>query len=781
MKNSEYHWWDWLTVILFISAQTIAAYRLSDTKWSDDLEIVVTLTVLGLGLGLSLGYSHFSRRTVKLFALGYSLFFSTWQLLLLTPKEYIWAERVWLLGDRLNSSMRLLLANQPLNDAIIFLTFMALLFWFTALTGSYLLTRYGKPWSGLIVTGILMLVMDIYHQPLGKRGFATALYTILALVIATRVYFLQQTQRWQNERAALDSDTGGNVLRGTLVAALVLVLLAWNSPNIINAVLPNSPQREMLLENWQSLRQRLQNATAPLRGSVPVEVEYYGDIFGLGTGSILTDATVFTVFPSLPERSGVPFYWRIRSYDTYTDGHWESTVDELHPYKLTDKFLSYPQYSGRAIIEFRFRPSRSLSMLYAPGLTMQINHAADLLVTSANDQVEDVVAVTVDPLINSGSVYEISASLAAPSIAQLRSAGSQYPEWVSARYLQLPEDLPASIPALAQEIAAGAETPYDQTVLITAWLRENIEYAPVLPQLPQDQDPIEWMLFTQKQAFCNYYATAEVLLLRSLGIPARWVVGYNQGELDESTDESYYRVRDKNRHAWPEVYFPGLGWIEFEPTAAQPDISRPSGDNLAGNPAIPAGQNSPLLEDEAPIRPETTPPADVNMPGTYSRGILTAALILLILVLGLVGLIWWLPYLNRRKRDPEKALPVLIEKRMRARGWRVPRLLIEWSFYTRLTEMERTFYWVRVVNKLAGIPSEKGRTPAEQLQAVVAVLPHTTEEIERYQSEYEREMYSPYPANLSSAQNAMRRIVQAAFEFRWQLIRDRIQNGRNPA
>jgi transglutaminase-like putative cysteine protease len=257
----------------------------------------------------------------------------------------------------------------------------------------------------------------------------------------------------------------------------------------------------------------------------------------------------------------------------------------------------------------------------------------------------------------------ISASLAAPTIKQLEER-QDYPEW----YLKPICSFQTIFPPLfrmAQEITAGAETPYQKVTLVTNWLRENIEYQPVLPEIPQGQDPIEWMLFTQKQAFCNYYATAEVLMLRSLGIPARWVVGYNQGELDDSTDEAYYRVRDKNRHAWPEVFFPGLGWIEFEPKRFEPLIERSAAKPTQIQASRITGRN--VEDDDLPERPEAT--EALRQPLCQALTPSDSILALLLFPLWYrrpAG--WWLPYINRKKRDPERALAPSSGKEYPARG-----------------------------------------------------------------------------------------------------------------
>ena len=103
------------------------------------------------------------------------------------------------------------------------------------------------------------------------------------------------------------------------------------------------------------------------------------------------------------------------------------------------------------------------------------------------------------------------------------------------------------------------------------YLRENIEYSDTVPNPPRNKDRLEWILFEHKKGYCVYYASSEVLMLRSLGIPARMAVGFAQGDAEDGT----YTVRRLNAHAWPEVYFPGIGWVEFEPTASQPSLDRP--------------------------------------------------------------------------------------------------------------------------------------------------------------------------------------------------------------
>ncbi|WP_322794154.1 transglutaminase domain-containing protein [Bellilinea sp.] len=770
MLNSSKRWWDLLSVSLFLAALITVTYRLADTRWTDNLEIVIGLALIGAIIGLALGYSRFSPQTAGLFGFLFTLFFITWQLGELTPSNYIWLERLWLLGDRMWQNLVLFLRNQPLNDSILFLANMALLFWLVGISTGYQLTRYGKPWQGLVVLGIALVVIDLYHPPLAQSGVATAIFAVLALLLFSRMNYLKNARQWEEEEVGVDTDTGFNLMRSSLIILVLLVIFAWNAPRIVRAVVPNSPERQQMIQSLQSLRERFQNVTNPLRGSVAVLDEYYADEYALGTGSQLTDATVFTVQASITQRIGVPYYWRIRSYDYYDNGRWESTVTNQQSLRVGSPPLDYPQYSRRFNVRFDFRPVRNLSMVYVPGLPVGLNRNV-LLVYDGSEpgKVEDVITVLADPDIPPGSTYQVTSSIASPTIAALREAGQDYPQWVVDRYLQLPDDLPQSIRDLAAEITAGLETPYDKAAAITQWLRDNIAYSATIPNPPTGRDPVEWVLFEHKQAFCNYYASAEVLMLRSLGIPSRWVIGYAQGFLDE--EEDFYWVRDLDRHAWPEVFFPGIGWIEFEPTAFQSPIERPSGAGAEDRTPLPQpNPNQPQLLDEfeeATRFDENQASGPVNLQTTP---LVSATLIILGLLIA--GIVIFLVAANGRRRRwfPQQSFPAFLETSLRKRGWRIPRWLEQWSYYTQLAPVQRAFYSIHWLCHLFKIPITPAQTPAEQIQTLINHLPESETSALQLLQEYQKIAYSPYPADTAVAQQSARLIWKLAFQNRGKMI-----------
>ncbi|MGC2271714.1 MAG: DUF3488 and transglutaminase-like domain-containing protein [Candidatus Sulfotelmatobacter sp.] len=159
------------------------------------------------------------------------------------------------------------------------------------------------------------------------------------------------------------------------------------------------------------------------------------------------------------------------------------------------------------------------------------------------------------------SLYEAVSDISAPSAEQLRTAGDQLPPF-TATYLQLPA-LDPRIPRLAARIAASASNRYDKAVAVERYLKTHYGYTLQLLRSPV-ADPLANFLFERKQGHCEYFASSMAVMLRTLGIPARVVNGFRSDEFNDLTDN--YVVRAKDAHSWVEAYFPGYGWVTFDPT-----------------------------------------------------------------------------------------------------------------------------------------------------------------------------------------------------------------------
>ena len=175
----------------------------------------------------------------------------------------------------------------------------------------------------------------------------------------------------------------------------------------------------------------------------------------------------------------------------------------------------------------------------------------------------DLVALQSPRPLAPGSEYAIQSSVSVATEPQLAQAGTDYPRWVTDRYLQLPDSLPARVRQLAEEVTAGASTPYGKAVLIMDRLR-NYDYSVEGASPPYNADGVDYFLFTQRKGYSDYFASAMTVMLRAVGVPARLVAGYGPGAWEPEQELIF--VRDRDRHTWPEVFFPGYGWVVFEPT-----------------------------------------------------------------------------------------------------------------------------------------------------------------------------------------------------------------------
>ncbi len=191
---------------------------------------------------------------------------------------------------------------------------------------------------------------------------------------------------------------------------------------------------------------------------------------------------------------------------------------------------------------------------------------------------------------------------------------ARYRAYVGEQYLRVPRGLSAQLSALANEIAANETNDYGRAAAIQRYLASNYRYT-TDPGDANLSDPVGHFLFESRQGYCSHYASAMVLLARSLGIPARYVEGYMVPAPQSANEPTI--VMDSDAHAWPELYFAGVGWLPFEPTtgysphlmpsegpvSSQPDSSS---NPVSSRPAAPPGG----IEDEPSSFPENQPPSN---------------------------------------------------------------------------------------------------------------------------------------------------------------------------
>ena len=241
-----------------------------------------------------------------------------------------------------------------------------------------------------------------------------------------------------------------------------------------------------------------------------------------------------------------------------------------------------------------------------------VNVAGDNSVTATFDTVDRIGFAK---RLQAPYSYSVTEAIPNAVVVELQTAGTDYPAWL-APYTNLYQNgrvaqgystaRDAEITALAQSIvrAARAITPYDQAKAIESWFIEKGRFTYTLqpPSAPTGVRPLDNFLFNSRKGFCQDFSTAMNVMLRMLGIPSRQMSGFSAGVLDDKTRQ--YFVNSVEAHSWVEVFFPGYGWIPFEPTpdSFNTPINRPlTRDQLnasadvapSGAAAIPPGLREP--------------------------------------------------------------------------------------------------------------------------------------------------------------------------------------------
>ena len=248
-------------------------------------------------------------------------------------------------------------------------------------------------------------------------------------------------------------------------------------------------------------------------------------------------------------RSTEPAYWRTGAYDEYAGSGWARSGDTT-PY---DGPIAGSSANG-SVTTYEVSLNRSATTLPTVWRPRTVEGLDDIAVT-------DRRAVVPTEELPPGTSFTATSDRPSRDPAVLRSAGQDYPDAVEERYATLPDSVPDRVGAFTDNLTADADTPYETAQTVEAWLEANKEYS--LNASRRGEDIADSFIFKMEQGYCEYYATSMAVMLRSQGVPARYVVGYSTGQ---QVAESTYQVRSLNAHAWVEVYFEGVGWVKFDPT-----------------------------------------------------------------------------------------------------------------------------------------------------------------------------------------------------------------------
>ena len=259
---------------------------------------------------------------------------------------------------------------------------------------------------------------------------------------------------------------------------------------------------------------------------------------------------------------GYPLKLRGVALNDFDGRIWKNTANKVRVNREKDGRFALPPHSGdpspQGTIHYRVTMEPILSdvfFLLATPRSLEGNYGS-----ISEDEAGDVFDMDPEHPV---SRYEADSTLHLRPSLRAPISSAAYPAQILSTYLQLPPGLDPRIEALAREITANGRTPLERASEVENYLRAHYTYALEVSSVVS-RDPVATFLFVRRRGHCEYFASAMALMLRSIGIPSRVVNGFAGNEYNHLS--ARYVIRASDAHSWVEVYDPGEGWTEFDPT-----------------------------------------------------------------------------------------------------------------------------------------------------------------------------------------------------------------------
>ena len=344
---------------------------------------------------------------------------------------------------------------------------------------------------------------------------------------------------------------------------------------------------------------------------------------GSGPGDYSTVSPLVDLRARLTDRSDTelfrvdaprPLYWRLVALDRFDGSMW-SVASEAR-----DAATVFRSRSKRTAVRQQFHIG-ALGDLWVPAAFSAVG------TTLGNARIIPESDTLISPSPISGSKYEVRSAVPEPvTLRQDANSRKSVPDEIK-RYLELPDEFPASLHDQAFAITAGAGTPYAAAKALERYFTDGSFTYDLNVDLTDTSEAIGSFLRIRR-GFCQQFAGAFAALARSSGLPARVVVGFTPGTVDRETGA--YVVRGRDAHAWAEVWLSGLGWRAFEPTPAGPLPGQAVPlDDQSGTTDPNATTNNPATSTTIATPPSTTSnsnagasraPRGESLISTQSRG-----------------------------------------------------------------------------------------------------------------------------------------------------------------
>lgn len=655
----------WLALALLMVMLLSLGWSVQRTGWIEQTEFLVPIAFWAVALGSILGLTRLS--VVAVVPLG--ALAGTGILLWAIGGEYLpeagQVDRLLFLRQETIDWLRILVDRGYGPQLVPYALAFGVAMWVTAFMAGYAIYRHHRVLDAILLVGAL-LIANMSATLTDLFGYLV-LFMLAALLLWLRTALIGREEGWQRRRVNENAEVPAAIMRSGVVFIAGSIALAWVLTTVAVAA-PLTAAWNNLDNVWRDARDQLDalfgglsNPDARISGAT------FGNAFRIDGSFVSSDEPVLTI--AAPRN----FYLRTTTYDRYTGhGFARSSAEER---RVPAGELIFPDYTPEQPLILDVFDRETVSIVHAkslggaiftPGFPVQVTVPTVVLETGGMPILGGLESASSVP---AGTGYVVTALISNATKAQLGSAGQDYPSQIAATYLAT-EGVTTRTRELARQIVidAGAQNPFEMAEALADFLRTNstFQYNTTAPT-PRDPnaDIVDFFLFDPEGriGYCEYYATAMAVMARTLGLPSRVAVGFAPGEPISSAgterESNAYQVRERNSHAWAEIYFPGYGWERFEATKTIAPVTRLAGEAPrpgASGGALPSFAprldpddrgNISELESFEPA-PEGFGPRDEGPPAETRGG--NILLVAAIVVLGLAVAAWRLSRVRRRLR-----------------------------------------------------------------------------------------------------------------------------------
>jgi transglutaminase-like putative cysteine protease len=448
------------------------------------------------------------------------------------------------------------------------------LMWVTAFIAAYALYRHHRVLDSILLVGVALIAnMSATFRDL---FLYLVLFSVAALLLWLRVAMVNREENWRVRRVKENLDVPGQIMRSGVTFIAGSIALAWILTTVAVAA-PLTTVWSNLDGVWSDIRNQFEGAFGGLAGTDSrITGTSFGSSFRVHGEWNSSDGPVMTV------GSKQPYYMRTITYDVYTGHGWSSSEGPDRRVAAGDRI-----FPGAT-------PERPLAAFDVETVTVEVQRNAGRNVFTPGYPTTAFAPLLVHepaglPLLGAlqsavvlqeGKGYQITAAISNATEAMLSGAGTDYPPEITATYLSTAGVTQRTADEARRVVEAAAATdPYHKARALANYLRTDPRFTyRTVAALPSDpnRDIVDFFLFDPngQVGYCEYFATAMAVMARTQGLPARVAVGYAPGE---RIDTGIYQVREKNAHAWAEIYFPGYGWQIFEATKSIAPVVRVPG------------------------------------------------------------------------------------------------------------------------------------------------------------------------------------------------------------